>query len=151
MLFLNSDFKRSYYTTRLLLLVHCNDFHWVSHKLNLRVSTVKWQTQAVCSWFKCYVCTCAWSYRILAWLEPCAFHDVTISRRVFALCTRTHTRFAGPNCVCSTLMSVLLLNLEKRQESDYGGLHSIDLTAVSATEKKADVSWESLLGRRKCR
>lgn len=46
----------------------------------------------------------------------------------------------GPNRYHSALLSILLRIWSRAQESDHGGLHSIDLAAVRATEKKADVA-----------
>lgn len=79
--------------------------------------------------------------------HPHVFPDVTFFP-LCVCCLHAHS-LPGPNC--STLISVLLLYPKQRQEGDHGGFHGIDLAAVRATEKKADISWERLSGRRECR
>lgn len=76
--------------------------------------------------------------------------------KFYAVCLPCkHTGLMGPNRVHPALISVLLLNpwqtQLQQQESDHGGLHSIDLAAVRAIEKKADISWERLSEHRECR
>lgn len=152
MLFLNSDFKSSYYTTRsacLWIAITCAGF---PIKLIHAQAPVKWQIPAVYPRFKCFVCMCARSHRIMPWLEPRVFPDITILRCVFAVYTHA-SRGTKPCPFCADLGPAAESLAEAAAAAGEWSwrLHSIDLAAVRATEKKADISWERLSGHGECR
>lgn len=123
MLFSNSDFKSSCYTT---------------HSVCLRITRTStgFQIKWICAhapvengkfWLSIlglnFMCACVIDLTGSLWLEPRVFPDVTILRCMFAV--YTHTCPMRPNCVHPVLISVMLLNQwwrQQQQESDHRGL-----------------------------
>lgn len=151
MVFFKFRFQKQLLHNLVGLLKNCNSFYWVSNKINPCASNSEMAESGCLLLGLNVVCECVLDH--MGSYPDLSLVSFLMSLMFTQCLLCTHTCLTGSNRVHSALICCWI----RCRGSCSGrrvimeGLHSIDLAAVRATEKKAYVSWETLSGHRESR